>query len=100
MTKHYSTNIRKENGKKKTFAYAFAFIGLNTKMYVGYGTGMRSEMEAFNSAREMMKRIGIEVNRVRLGRYYTFQSIIQRFGSKTKFYIIPKKNTTISSNSR
>lgn len=100
VTKHYSTNVRKENGKKKTFAYAFAFIDLNTKMYVGYGTGMRSEMEAFNSAREMMKRIGIEVNSVRLDRYYTFQSIIQRFGSKTKFYIIPKKSTTISGNSR
>lgn len=96
ITKHYSTNVRKENGKKKTFAYAFAFVDLNTKMYVGYGTGMRSEMEAFNSANEMMKRIGIEVNSIRLDRYYTFNSIIDRFGRYTKFYIIPKKNTTIN----
>lgn len=95
VTKHYSTNVRKENGKKKTFAYAFAFVDLNTKMYVGYGTGMRSEMEAFNSANEMMKRIGIEVNSVRLDRYYTFKSIVDRFGKYTKFYIIPKKDTTI-----
>jgi transposase len=100
VTKHYSTNVRKENGKKKTFAYAFAFIDLNTKMYVGYGTGMRSEMEAFNAARGMMTRIGIEVDSVKLDRYYTFQSIIQRFGSKTKFYIIPKKSTTSRGNSR
>lgn len=95
ITKHYSTNIRKENGKKKTFAYAFAFIDLNTKMYVGYGTGMRSEMEAFNSANEMMHRIGIEVDSVRLDRYYTFKSIIDSFGEQTKFYILPKKNTMI-----
>ncbi len=40
ITKHYFTNVRKENGKKKIFAYAFAFVDLNTEMYVGYGTGM------------------------------------------------------------
>ncbi|EQD29763.1 hypothetical protein B1B_18603, partial [mine drainage metagenome] len=51
-------------------------MDLNTKMYVGYGAGMRSEMEAFNNARKMMERLGIEVDSVRLDRYYTFQSIV------------------------
>jgi transposase len=96
VTKHYSTNGKKENGKKKIFAYAFAFLDLNTKMYVGYGTGMRSEMEAFNNARKIMKNLGIEIDSVRLDRYYTFNSIVDRFGRNTKFYIIPKKNTTIN----
>ena len=95
VTKHYSTNIRKSNGKKKTFAYAFAFLDLKTKMYVGYGVGMRSEMEAFNNAKMMMKRLGIEADSVRLDRYYTFRSITGRFGRKTAFYILPKKDTTI-----
>ncbi len=96
VTKHYSTNVCKKNGKKKTFAYAFAFLDLNTKMYVGYGTGMRSEMEAFNSARKMMEELNIEVESVRLDRYYTFPSIVDKFGSSTKFYILPKKNTKIN----
>lgn len=95
VTKHYSTNVSKENKGKKTFAYAFAFLDLNTGMYVGYGTGMRSEMEAFNSAGEMIKRIGITINSIRLDRYYTFKSIVDRFGNDTKFYILPKKDTTI-----
>ena len=95
VTKHYSTNVRKENGRAKIFAYAFAFLDLNTGMYVGYGTGMRSEMEAFNSAREMMARLGIKVDSVRLDRYYTFKSIIGRFDNNTRFYILPKKDTTI-----
>ena len=95
VTKHYSTNVRKSNGKKKTFAYAFAFLDLRTKMYVGYGVGMRSEMEAFNSAKSMMERLGIDVDSVRLDRYYTFRSITGRFGRQTTFYILPKKNTAI-----
>jgi transposase len=48
---HYASNVKKNNGKKKMFAYAFAFIDLKTNMYVGYGTGMRSEKEAFYSAK-------------------------------------------------
>lgn len=95
VTKHYSMDGKK-NGKKKIFAYAFAFLDLNTKMYVGYGTGMRSEMEAFNDARKMVEELEIEVDSVRLDRYYTFQSIVDKFGRFTKFYILPKKNTLIN----
>lgn len=96
IKKHYSSNVKKSNGKKKTFAYAFAFIDLKTKMYVGYGTGMRSETEAFNSAREMMSSLGIEVDNIRLDRYYTYKSIVKKFGPNTRFYILPKKNTTVN----
>lgn len=96
IKKHYSSNVKKNNGRKKIFAYAFAFIDLKTKMYVGYGTGMRSETEAFNSARSMMASLGIDVDSVRLDKYYTYQSIVKKFGIGTKFYILPKKNTTIN----
>ena len=100
IAKHYATNVRKENGKKKIFAYSFAFIDLDTNLYVGYGTGMRSEMEAFNAARTVMKRIGIEVNSVRIDRYYTFKSITDKFDSDAKVYILPKKDTKINGNSK
>jgi len=96
IKKHYASNIRKNNGKKKIFAYAFAFVDLKTKMYVGYGTGMRSEMEAFNNARQMMNSLGIEVDSVRLDKYYTYPSIVKKFGTYTRFYIIPKKNTKVN----
>lgn len=100
IKKHYSSNIKKSNGKKKIFAYAFAFMDLRTKMYVGYGTGTRSETEAFNSAREMMTSLGIEVDSVRLDRYYTYKSIVEKFGPNTRFYILPKKNTTVNGGKR
>jgi transposase len=100
IKKHYSSNVKKHNGKVKSFAYAFAFIDLKTKMYVGYGTGMRSETEAFNSAREMMASLGIDVDSVRLDRYYTYQSIVKKFDLDAKFYILPKKNTTVNGSSK
>jgi len=96
IKKHYSSGVKKSNGRKKLFAYAFAFIDLKTKMYVGYGTGMRSETEAFNNARQMMVSLGVEVDSVRLDKYYTYKSIVKKFGSDTRFYILPKKNTKIN----
>ncbi len=100
VMKHYSTNIRKENGGKKIFAYAFAFMDLDTKMYVGYGTGMRSEKEAFDNAKSMMISLGIHIDSSTLDRYYTYQSITGEFDHDTKIYLLPKSNTTINGNIR
>jgi transposase len=58
IKKHFASNVKKNNGKKKMFAYAFAFIDLKTKIYVGYGTGMILEKEAFISAKQMMRSLG------------------------------------------
>lgn len=95
VTKHYSTNVRKED-KERTFVYSFAFMDLDTHIYVGYGTGLRSEKEAFNNAKTMMQGFGIEVDSVRLDRYYSHQSILAEFEKNTKIYILPKSNTTIN----
>lgn len=100
IKKHYASNVKKKNGNRKMFAYAFAFIDLKTKMYVGYGTGMRSEKEAFISAKQMMNSLGIKVDSVRLDKYYTGQSIVKKFGMYTKFYILPKSNTTVNGNKK
>ena len=96
IKKHYASNVKKDNGKKKMFAYAFAFIDLKTNMYVGYGTGMRSEKEAFNDAKQMMTSLGIEVDSVRLDKYYACQFTVKKFEPYTKFYILPKTNTTVN----
>ena len=95
VTKHYSTNVKKENGKERTYVYSFAFMDLDTKMYIGYGTGMRSEKEAFDDAKRMVENIGITINSTRLDKYYTYQSIVTEFDTETKIYILPKSNTTI-----
>lgn len=96
VTKHYSTNVRKEDKEGKTFAYSFGFMDLDTHIYVGYGTGLRSEKEAFNNANTMMKNLGITIDSARLDKYYTYQSIVDGFDKNTRIYILPKSNTTIN----
>ena len=95
VMKHYSMDVKKENGKERAYAYSFAFMDLDTKMYIGYGTGMRSEKEAFDDAKCMIDTMGITIDSTRLDKYYTHQSIVKEFGTETKIYILPKANTTI-----
>jgi len=70
-------------------------MDLDTRMYVGYGTSMKSEKEAFDEATKMLKEIGIIVDSVRLDKYYSNRKIIKKFGKNTKFYLIPKSNAAI-----
>ncbi|MBI4176184.1 MAG: ISNCY family transposase [Candidatus Aenigmarchaeota archaeon] len=103
VTKHYRNEREKElkrknkgSGKgRKPFVYAFALMDLDTKMYIGYGTSIRSEKEAFDKALAMAKSIGVAIDSVRLDKYYSFQSITKYFGKGTKIYVIPKSNATI-----
>ena len=85
----------KKKSKKKLFVRSVALMDLDTRMYVGYGTSMESEKEAFDEAYKMMKEIGIIVNSVRLDKYYSNRKIIKRLNKNTKFYLIPKSNATI-----
>ncbi|MGC9005546.1 MAG: ISNCY-like element ISFac3 family transposase, partial [Candidatus Micrarchaeia archaeon] len=54
----------------------------------------KSEKEAFDKAMKMLKEIDVELNSVRLDRYYSFPSYVDKFG-ETKVYIIPRKNATL-----
>lgn len=90
-----NTDDGKSEKKAKAFAYAFAMMDLQTWMYTGYGTSMRSEKEAYYKALKMSKSAGIEIDSVRLDKYYSCQSITEDFGSGTKIYVMPKKNATI-----
>jgi transposase len=108
VTKHYrnerckelkSANKNHSNSacscKHRLFVYAFALMDLDTKMYIGYGTSIRSEKEAFDNALAMSKAIGIAIDSIRLDKYYSFKSITKYFGRETKIYVIPKSNATV-----
>lgn len=103
VRKHYATEMQKlkEKGKKndcrkkkKHFVFSFMLMDLKTKMYVCYGTSFKSEKEAFDRAMQMLKKLDIEIQSVRLDKYYSCRSYVDRF-SNSKVYIIPKINATI-----
>jgi len=100
IKKHYAseTQIRKDKAKEysgtKAFVYSFKLMDLESKMYVAFGMSMKSEKEAFDKAMEMLKHIDIEIESVRLDKYYSSPSYVDRFG-KAKVYVIPKKNATL-----
>jgi transposase len=101
IKKHYAseTQIRKDKAKEysgtKAFVYSFKMMDLDSKMYVAFGMSLKSEKEAFDKAMEMLKRIDIEIESVRLDKYYSYPSYVDIFG-KAKVYVIPKKNATLN----
>lgn len=102
VTKHYRTQVDKEGYRK--FVYSFNLMDIKTGLYLCYGSGIRSEKEAFENAIKMLRKVekaaGITVSSARLDRYYSYQSTLKYFDDKTVLYIIPKSNTTINGPSR
>jgi len=104
ITKHYRNEREKElknpkNKKvpkknRKSFAYSFSLMDLDTKMYVGCGVSMKSEKEAYKEAVRMSNSI-VSANSVRLDKYFSDRTILKDFNPDTKIYIIPKSNATI-----
>ena len=101
ITKHYSSYVQKLKDKakdgnltKRAFVYNFALMDLKTKMYVCYGSSLRSEKEAFDKAMQMLRNIDVKIKSVRLDRYYSYAVYVNQFGN-SKVYIIPKKNVTL-----
>lgn len=89
VSKHYKSNPHK---RSKDYKYVFRLIDLDTGMYVAYGYSNRSEMDAFNSAMEMLENHGVEINSIVLDRYYSSRKILKLFGRRTTVFVIPKKN--------
>lgn len=87
----------KKEYKKKIFVYSFALIDINTRMYIAYGTSIKSEKEAFLDAMAMLKDVDVEIKSLRLDRYYQqeYVKLLEEELGKIKFFIIPKKNATI-----
>lgn len=100
IKKHYrsETEKRKKGIKKscgrKIFAYSFKILDLRTKMYVAYGTSMRSEKQAFERATKMLSEIDVEVKSMRLDKFYSLPFYVDKF-SGAKVYVIPRKNATM-----
>lgn len=100
IKKHYAseTQIRKDKAKEysgtKAFVYSFKLLDLKSKMYVAFGMSLKSEKEAFDRAMEMIKKIDVKIDSIRLDKYYSFSSYVDKFG-KAKVYVIPRKNATV-----
>lgn len=112
IKKHYATEAHKlkdksnKESKKKSsmgskkmgkFIFSFRLMDLDTRMYIGYGTSMKSEEMAFLRAMQMASSIGVDS--IRIDRYYALQTYVKYFeklfGKNTTIYLIPKKNATI-----
>jgi transposase len=101
ITKHYSSYVQKLKDKakdgnltKRAFVYNFALMDLKTKMYVCYGSSLKSEKEAFDIAMQMLRNIDVKIKSIRLDRYYSCAVYVNQFGD-SKVYIIPKTNVTL-----
>lgn len=114
IKKHYATEAEKRKDKaknsknteistklgkkKKQFVYSFKLMDLETRMYIGYGTSLKSEKGAFLKAVAMAKLTDIDIDSVRLDKYYSAQSYAKFFNEEfgdIDLYLIPKKNATV-----
>jgi Transposase len=82
--------------KRKTFAYSFRLMDLRTKMYIAFGSSMKSEKEAFDNAINFIKTVDVKLKSVRLDKYYSESSYVSLFDKDTAVYVIPKKDATLN----
>lgn len=101
ITKHYSSYVHKLKDKakeqvseKKTFVYNFALMDLKSKMYVCFGSSLKSEKEAFDKGMQMLRSIDVKLRSIRLDRYYSCPVYVNQF-SNARVYIIPKKKVKL-----
>lgn len=95
VKKHYASEVQKlkdkiksksnKKHKKTQFVYSFALMDIKSHMHISYGTSFKSETEAFTGAVSMAKEINIEVDSIRLDRYYSAQSKFDFCQKKKEF---------------
>lgn len=87
-----------QSHKKKLFVYSFNLMDIKTRMYIAVGTSFKSEKGAYDDAIRMAQEQGIDINSMRLDKYYSNQSDVEflkeKFGVIT-LYLIPKTNATV-----
>ncbi len=89
---------KKKHLKKKQFIYSFVIMDIATRMHIGFGTSFKSENEAYKRALKIVKKTGIEINSIRLDRYYSSHGYVKELQKKfgnIKVYLIPKTNSTV-----
>ena len=80
--------------KVKRYVYAFRLMDLRTRLYVALGTSQTSERAAYEAALAWLTRMGIEVESIRLDRYYSFAGDAARFPG-ARFYVLPRKDSKV-----
>ncbi len=97
VTKHYRSMREKigEKVKNEEFFYSFALNDLSTRIYIGYAISLKSEKDAYKRTLEMITRLRINIESVRLDKYYSGHSILDDFSENTMIFLIPKKNSRI-----
>ncbi|MBT3299010.1 ISNCY family transposase [archaeon] len=96
----YASKLKEKSkmadGKKKKFVYKFAMMDLDSKMYVCYGTSLKSEKDAYFKAITMLRKStnSIWIKSMRLDRYYSNPGDVNSYRG-CDFYFIPKKNLTM-----
>jgi transposase len=102
LAKENPENRKEKDGTKKAkdhkkhlFAYSFAIMDLETRLYIALGSSMKSEREAYDRAMKLLSSIEIDLDSIRLDRYYSSPSYMDKLGD-TKVYVIPKKNATLN----
>ena len=84
----------KEDEKKRKFVYKFALMDLNSKMYVCYGSSLKSEKDAYIKAMKMLSDGDVWIRSIRLDRYYSNPKDINSYRG-CEIYFIPKKEEII-----
>ena len=92
MANEEGSGIRPNVHRRRLFAYTFTIMDLRTRLYLAYGSSMKSERGAFDRAIAMLSYMGIELDSIRLDRYYSAPTYVDGFGSRV--YVMPKMNAT------
>ena len=93
MAKVSNIGQQTKKRKRKLFAYMFAITDLKTRMYMTFGSSMKSEKDAFDRVMMMLSHMDVDIDTARLDRYYSNPFYVDMFGGKV--YIIPKRNSTL-----
>jgi len=82
--------------KRKTFTYSFRLMDLKMKMYIAFGSSIKSEKDAFDNTINFIKTVDVKLKSVRLNKYYSESSYVLLFDKDIAVYIIPKKDATLN----
>ena len=70
-------------------------MDLESRLYIAFGSSMKSEREAYDRAIKLLSSIHVDMDSIRLDRYYSSPSYMDKLGG-TKVFVIPRKNATLN----
>jgi len=81
--------------KVHRFVYAFRLLDLRTRLYVAFGTSLKSERAAYDAALGRLAESGVGVTSIRLDRLYSTPGDAARFRG-AQVYLLPKVNSRLA----